>query len=135
MSWLVDNFGGRFPKLIKYENENWKDTYYWKLSGKKSYMIIKKIRNHLLLKREQADCAIDLYEQVSKWHYGGTHVSRYKQDLAEELYQKCKKLNKIGKSEEEDDNELEIKITVKKKDHTWDDYELKIEEEEEGEEE
>ena len=127
--WLVDNFGGTFPDPIKYDDENWKNVYYWKLNGRNSYKLIKKIRGHLLLKQEQADCAIDLYEKVAKWNYGGKPVSKYKQDLSKELYKRCKKLNKVGKSEYEDDN-LEIKITIKKKDRTWNEYGITSKDEE-----
>ena len=123
ISWLVDNFGGNFPNPQKHENGNHKDAYQWRLSGKNSYKMIKKIREHLLLKRDQADCAIDLYEQVTKWHYGnGKPIPKYKQELSEALYQKCKKLNKRGPPDDEDE-EYEVTFTIKKKkDHTWNDY-------------
>jgi len=125
IAWLVDNFGGKFPKPIKHENENHKDVYMWRLHGMNSYKLIKKIRQHLLLKREQANLAIYLYEQVSKWHYGSNPTPKYKQVLAEELYQKAKILNKRGKQlDEEDNNKIEIKIIIDPKNKTWEDYEV-----------
>ena len=133
ITWLIDNFGGKYPKPKKYENKNWKDGYQWQLTGKNSYKLLKDIREHLLLKREQADCAIDLYEKISRWRYSGSSpMPKHKKELSEELYQKCKKLNKTGRLDEED--KLEIKITIKKKDRTWDDYEITSENEEAEEE-
>ena len=95
--WLVDNFGGKLANAVKHE-ENWKDTYTWKLSSYKSYKLIKKIRPYLLLKQEQADCAIELYEKVSKWKYVTMHpMPDYKRKIADDLYKRNIELNKKGK--------------------------------------
>jgi len=68
IEWLIENFGGSYPKA-KNRGENRKDMYQWVLSGYNSYKLIKKIRPYLILKQEQADCAIELYEKVNKWNY------------------------------------------------------------------
>ena len=107
MEWLVNNFGGKMPNPRITDNPKWKNGYRWSLSGSNSYKLLKKIRQYLLLKGEQADCAIELYEKVSKLHYGsgsgkGKRIKpESKKKLQEELFQKCKALNKTGKSEEE----------------------------------
>lgn len=107
IQWLVENFGGSFPKAIKQEG-NRKDVFHWTLSGSNSYKMIKKIRPYLLLKQEQADCAIELYERVSRWDYKRYNpIPTYKIKLAEELWQKSMKLNKRGK---DDNSEEEIAI-------------------------
>lgn len=97
--WLVDNFGGTFPKPHT-EKDNYKDTYNWQLSSSSSYKLLKKVGCYLLLKREQADLAIELYEKVSS-RFGKTKpLFGWRKELAEELYQECKYLNKVGRKEE-----------------------------------
>ncbi|MCK4329802.1 hypothetical protein KAX02_08160 [candidate division WOR-3 bacterium] len=110
IDWTVDNFGGTFPKAQKL-TDNRKDTYKWTLSSYKSYKMIKKIRPYLILKQEQADCAIELYEKVTKRHYHGSNpMPDYKRKLAEELFQRCKELKIIGKYT---DDELEVLVPLK----------------------
>lgn len=119
MNWLVDNFGGKFPKEQKRKRENHKDLYEWQLCGYKSYNLIKKIRKYLLLKQEQADCAMELYVKFTKLHYGSTNpIPDYKRKLAEELYQMNKKLNRKGKY----NNDEEVEITVKIRKDVLDDW-------------
>ena len=109
--WLVENFGGKFPKVVKDDRENRKDWYAWRLSSYNSYKIIKNIIPYLLLKQEQADNAIKLYEKVSKWKYGGSHPRpEHKTKLCEELYQKNRKLNMRGKVT---NVEVEVLVPVK----------------------
>lgn len=118
IEWLVENFGGRDPKPYKVKGDNRKDAYPWQLSGSNSYKLIKKIRSYLILKQEQADNAIELWEKVSKWHYGGGGINNrrlmpvHKRKLAEELYQRNKELNMRG-TRNKDNIEIEIPVTVK----------------------
>lgn len=101
IEWCVGNFGGKIPKPQN-RGENNKDSYLWKLYGYNSYKLIKKIRTFLLLKQEQADIVIELWEKVSKWKYGGFNsMPKYNRELAESLYKRCRELNKRGKSNEE----------------------------------
>jgi len=96
IEWLLENFGGKIPNPKK-TKDNQKGVYHWSLSGSNSYALLKKIRPYLLLKQEQADCAIELWEKVSKWNYGGNKpMPKHKRELAETLYQRCKKLNIRG---------------------------------------
>lgn len=109
IEWLIENFGGSFPKATN-RGENRKDMYLWELSGSNSYKLIKKIRPYLILKQEQADCAIELYEKVSKWNYNSSKpLPEHKKKLAKELYQRNKVLNKNGK----DNEEIEVPVTIK----------------------
>ena len=110
IEWLVENFGGKIPNPKKGKKENHKDAYYWNLNGSYSYKIIKKMRPYLILKQEQADCAIELYEKVSKFRYGNTPIPVHKIKLSEELYQRCRDLNKKGKSNNE---EVEVLVPIK----------------------
>ena len=112
IKWLVENFGGRMPKEQVFDNPKHKSLYNWTLSGSNSYNMLKKIRPFLIIKQEQADLAIELYEKVSKWKYHSDKpMPKYKQELAEELYQKCRALNKKGKHIK--DVEVEVLVPVK----------------------
>lgn len=96
LDWLVENFGGSISKRYK-SSERHKDAYKWFVTGRKSYKLIKTIRSYLLIKQEQADCAIELWEKVSKWHYGANNRRPlYKTKLAEGIFQRNKELNKRG---------------------------------------
>lgn len=100
IEWLVENFGGSFPKVMNM-GDNHKDAYHWTINGYNSYKILKKIRPYLLLKQEQADNAIELYKKVSKWKYGGINpLPDHKRKLSEELYQRNRELNMRGMDEE-----------------------------------
>ena len=102
IEWLVENFGGKIPEPQVRDNPKHKDLYLWYLTGSNAYKILKKIRPYLLLKGEQADCVIELYEKVSKWYYTGwKQRPKYKKELQEELYQRVKALNKKGKHTED----------------------------------
>lgn len=97
IEWIVENFGGNIPNPQVFDNPKWKDVYHWQLHGSDSYKIIKKIKLYLIIKQEQADCTIELYEKVNKWCY--YIMPRYKKNLANKLYERCKILNKRGMSE------------------------------------
>lgn len=112
MEWLVENFGGKIPKPTKDKRETRKDKYAWSRTGTDSYKLLKLIRPYLIMKYEQADLAIELYEKVTKWHYRGfKKMPVHKRKLAEELHQRCKELNKKGK--DDDDVNIEIRIPLK----------------------
>jgi len=97
IEWLVENFGGKVPK-VRHGRRNHKSRYDWQLSGFSSYKLTSKVLPYLVVKREQAECAVLLYNRVSKFWYGGSKpMPDYKRKLAEELYQRCRKLNKRGR--------------------------------------
>ena len=109
IEWIVENIGGKIPKEYVRDNPKHKNSYDWQLSGSNSYKILKKIRPYLIIKQEQADLAIELYEKVSNQNYSSISMPNHKKELAKELYERCKSLNKRGKSDEE----IEIIIPVK----------------------
>ena len=110
IEWIVNNFSGKMPKREERDNIKWKDRYDWKIHGYKAYKILKSIRPYLIAKQEQADCAIELYEKVTKWHYGATNpIPDYKRELAESLYQRCRQLNEKGKPAEQVGSEPKLK--------------------------
>ena len=113
IQWLVDNFGGSFPKCMKLKG-NRKDAYVWCLSGHASYKLLKKVMPYLLLKQKQAIYAIQLYENVSRWNYGATQMPVYKRVLADDLWQRCKELNKRGRDDSSDRIELLLPVEVRK---------------------
>ena len=113
IEWLVENFGGKFPKAVN-SNEKWKDSYMWQLTGTKSYKLLKKVRPYLLLKQEQADNAIELWEKVSNYVYSRSHKRpEYRTELSEELYHMCRELNKKGKHDEESEPPRLLRKNIK----------------------
>lgn len=115
VNWIVKKFGGKFPKPVEDKREVCKDTYHWYLTGRKSYRLIKDIFPYLIIKQEQSDCAIELYEKVSKFKYGSTNpIPLYKRKQAENLFYKCRELNKKGKESIEEHIEIETKLVRRK---------------------
>lgn len=112
INWLVDNFGGKLPQPID-NGENHKDKYSWELGGYSSYKLIKRIYPYLILKQEQADCCIELYEKVSTRLDNNKPLTGYKKELAERLYQKCKELNKRGIISNNNE-EIEVSVKIRK---------------------
>ena len=106
IEWLIENFGGIMPKPYA-GSGNRKVSYIWSLTSSNSYKLINKIRPYLLLKQEQADNAIELYEKVTKWHYTSTKpMPKHKRELAERIWKRNRKLNMRGKLEESDEPKL-----------------------------
>jgi len=109
VEWIKKNFSG---EITPYEDKSKEcaKNYKWQISGRDAYKIIKNLRDYLMLKQEQADAVIDMYERVTK---KGFHIRpTWAVKLQEKLFQKCKKLNKVGVSEEEmeeDEEETEEK--------------------------
>lgn len=102
MDWLVENIGGSYPNPVETGEGN-KNVYHWNLNGKKAYRAILAIKDYLILKQEQAEICIKLYEKVSKWKFTNNRPL-WAEKLSEKLYQRCRFLNKKGES-----SEVEIK--------------------------
>lgn len=102
--WIKQNFGG---EITTYEAraENRAKGYQWQIYGKKSYMLIKDVRYYLMLKHEQADAVIEMYERVTKRDFRPRPIWASK--LQERMFQKCKKLNMTGVIEEGEEMEIE----------------------------
>lgn len=94
IDWAVANFGGTYPKPTP-TGEGHKDVYHWNLSGKRAYRVLLLIKDDLLLKREQAEICIKHFEKVSKWKFTNNRPL-WAEKLSEELYQRCRLLNKKG---------------------------------------
>lgn len=105
INWLQTNF-----KCAVYEtrtgnvnnNRKWKDVSDWVCIGKNAYILLKQVRGFLLLKQEQTDLAIQLFEKVTKLEFRGRRRPPYIIQRQENLYEQCKKLNRRGKAEEND---------------------------------
>ena len=125
IDWLVENFGGSYPKPYKDKNETHKDHYNWKIFSVNSYKLIKIMRPYLILKGEQADNAMELWERINKFHYVSTNpMPYYKKKIAEEIYQRNKVLNMRGKNVNDgsDVSKLVHKL-VRRKTITLEDFE------------
>ena len=110
IEWVVNNYGGKIPNARNHNNINHKEIYGWQVYSYKAYKILKIIRPYLIIKGEQADLAMELYEKVSKWKYVRNHrMPEHKRRLAEDLYLRCRHLNKKGKPIEQIESKLKLK--------------------------
>lgn len=90
MKWLIRNFGGVYY-LRKSENPKWADRYDWYIKGRKNKEeIILGVLPHLIIKREQANIALESIRLA----YSQNPEKR--QELAERMRQ----LNRRGQSPE-----------------------------------
>lgn len=103
MEWIKQNYDGDI-NAYEHKKEEWAKIYKWQISGKKSYKLIKDVRDYLMLKQEQADAVIELYERVTRRNFRSRPAWAIK--LQEKLFQRCKKLNKRGVIEEGEENEM-----------------------------
>jgi hypothetical protein len=85
--WCKENVGGSWGRK-KHDNIKWKDQYYWRLSGKSTIALLKKVVHLLIDKRERALLAIS---------FPLSHKHKRDLDLKENLYLKMKELNQRGK--------------------------------------
>ncbi|MCK4329798.1 hypothetical protein KAX02_08135 [candidate division WOR-3 bacterium] len=103
IQWLIDNFGGNIDSIVKYkEGDNRKDKYAWKLEGKKGIKLMKRVKSFLVLKAEQANIAINMYEKVTRWNMHPRPA--WALHFQEECYQRTLVLNRRGKL----DNDVDI---------------------------
>lgn len=87
MDWLISNFGGRYGSTD--QKASWKVSHLWRVTGRANReRILLGILPYLLLKREQAQLALD-FIRIPKWE---RNVERRK-----ELMLACKKLNARGR--------------------------------------
>ena len=112
MEWAVELFGGKMPKPQRDKRSNYKDKYTWYLGGSESYQIIKAICPYLILKREQANNAITLYEEITKWHH--YPLPDNKRELGEKIFWSNKELNKRGRPNDDDEIEIPVSIRIRK---------------------
>lgn len=96
MEWLKTNFGGGVHSR-KYE-EN-KTTYTWHIHSENAYKILKRTMDYLIIKREQAELAIDFQKKlVRRTHYltnGSNGIPLWLSNKREEYYQKLKEMHKV----------------------------------------
>jgi hypothetical protein len=69
---LSANFGGHYDPPRRWDNPNWLPPYTWTLSGSTHLRsVLQNLRNHLILKKEQASFAIWWIDNI-----GGKHVAQ-----------------------------------------------------------
>ena len=102
MDWLEERFGGR-TTVERPQSDKHKESLHWLahmgLRGDKLISLLESVLPYLLLKRRQAELAIEFY-QGAVWKNGGSPGERQTppQELArrEELHQAVKALNRNG---------------------------------------
>lgn len=89
------NFGGTFRERKRKET-NWKNEFIWELGNLKAYELIKRVKEHLIIKKQQAEICIKLQESLNKNNADSkgltTEVINYRFILKE----KINNLNKRG---------------------------------------
>ena len=85
MDWIVDNFGGRVYKIKR------DGSYFWSISNKEAYNILKKITPFLKYKKPQAELAIEFHENRSHT----IPIPKEELERREIIYTKMKSLKKV----------------------------------------
>ena len=109
ITWLLENYNG-FYVSQKRRVENHKIVHVWILNGLNDYKLLKEVREYLLLKQEQADLCIMMYEKMNLHRH---FCRRYPKpswavNYQEDCFQRCKILNRRGYIKEEDDEEEDM---------------------------
>lgn len=112
IDYLVNNYKGSKHGPYKQKEENHKNRFWWRCDGKDAIKLIQKIEPYLVIKRVQAQLALEAWEDTFKIDYRGRKTPKYIADKREEYYQEMKKLNHRGKEEEEDEIEVTIKVKL-----------------------
>ena len=111
ITWLLENYNG-FYNSQKRRGENWKIVHVWILNGLNAYKLLKEVREYLLLKQEQSDLCIMMYEKMNMHRH---FCRRYPKpswavNYQEDCFQRCKVLNRRGYIKEEDEEEDDMII-------------------------
>ena len=89
---LREAYGGTIS--FRKNGELWKDRYDWNIYSKKALVFLKDILPYLIIKKEQAELAIQFQESKVV----GVHLGLY-EDIVQEVRQlKIQELNKRGKT-------------------------------------
>lgn len=93
MEWLVEHFGSKYYSRTMPKKENWKQCYNWINTNQKGRMILELIKDHLVVKREQAYKCLDLMDNWIVNKHGTP-----KEELArrERIYREVRELNTTG---------------------------------------
>lgn len=104
MRWLKDNVGGAYSnrttgrfKQLHIDN-NWKDRYEWRVTGKKAEKFLEDIQPYLVIKRKQCELAMSigkLREQLNVRM--GETLSQEVVEKREQVKQEIHRLNKKGR--------------------------------------
>lgn len=112
IDYLKEKYNRNKHGPYKQKEERRKDVFEWKCHSKEAIRLIKQIKPYLVIKREQAQLAIRAWEDTFRINYRNREIPRYALDKREEYYQQMKKLNQIGKYDEEDEECLLLKKKV-----------------------
>lgn len=114
INYLQDNYEGRISGPHKNKIEGNKDIFVWQCNGKDAIKLIKKIKSYLIIKQKQAEVAIEAHKNAFKHSYRGdganNKVPKSIIDKREHYYQQMKKLNQVGKPDDEEEIEITLKI-------------------------
>lgn len=96
MEALRETFGGRVRVVNRWPDKPWKTLYRWYMVGQVSLPILKGIKPHLIIKREQAELAIEFLTELSPGQ--GRLPSEYQKRRREEVVNFFRSLNARGRA-------------------------------------
>lgn len=116
IDYLRENFGGKKSGPYNQKPEKWRDVFNWECSTKEAIRLINNIKSYLVIKQEQAQLALDAWEDTFRidYNHGNNEVSLYAIGKRECYYQQMKKLNRKGKHWKEGEEQVEITLKINK---------------------
>ena len=92
--WLKENFGGKIYALNMQNGFNKKKMFQWILNSNNGYKLLKKVKDYLLIKKEQADLAIEFYQDcVLKYNFKGRSTPIWLSQKREEYFIRLKEMH------------------------------------------
>lgn len=96
MTWLKWNFNGNLNGPYKEKKLNWKDRYEWRCFSNDAIKIVKNVEQYLIIKQEQANLAIDAWNNTFKISYRGRCIPKFATNKREQYRQQMNQLNMKG---------------------------------------
>lgn len=93
MEWLVEKFGGKVYERKMPANSNWKQCYNWINTNQKARLLLEMVKDHLVVKKEQAHICLDL---MNNWVTNKHGTSKEELQRRERLYREIQELNTTG---------------------------------------
>lgn len=94
--WLKDNFGGKIYKQVRCPNCN--PSWYWTLGSKKTFLLLRKVKDLSVIKQNQITLAIEFQKKTIGHFYRWKPI--WLVDKQEAYFKELKKLHNRGCREE-----------------------------------
>lgn len=104
MEWLQEVVGGRAANRTegtksqdRMVQNNWKDRYEWRVTGKKAYALLEQIEPYLVIKKEQCKIALAMRD-LGQWSSSNGCTSEVLLAQRQKLMDEIRLLNKKGRT-------------------------------------